>query len=84
MVSNKMNVTRGRALIVHKLYKCFFLLGMEVVGKYDIWNFENPNWLMVEWIQCLDPTCAIVSYSSYGSGKQKKLSRIMALNRSYA
>ncbi len=57
---------------------------MEVIGKYDIWNLENPNWPMVEWIQCLDLACAIASYSNYGNGKQKKLSKIMAINRSYA
>jgi hypothetical protein len=32
----------------------------------------------------LDPACVVESYSSYGDGKQMKLSGIMATNKSWA
>jgi hypothetical protein len=57
---------------------------MEVAGRYGIWKFENPNQPMVGWIKCLDPACAIVSYSSYGDGKQTNFFGIMATNKSCA
>jgi hypothetical protein len=39
---------------------------------------------MVGWIQCLDPTCAVGNYLSYGGGKQMKLFGFMTINRNHA